>query len=292
MWNTGPSLVTMPAASCPRCCSSSKPSYKSWLTGVCVTAPMMPHMFRSTPLSLSPGRYDRFRRSSFPAPIVEPVRQHLRQPRAQAQRPGDKHRTRVRILPPIALRQCRQSGEQHEQHRNENASRNADDRPQQPIEEPEADRPQQPREKKANQRARDEYDGQNDRERHHVAHRGRLAEVGQHIAEWAREANRREHADHPSDERSDHANEAAPEREHHRQADDADEKKIERRHPLRVTTPSKPAALSFARAESATSRDEYGPTRTRCNVPLSVATASVYPGKPSRLSLITSERAP
>ena len=49
MWKIGPSLVTMPAASWPRCCSSSRPSYSSWLTGVCATTPTMPHMRRLRP---------------------------------------------------------------------------------------------------------------------------------------------------------------------------------------------------------------------------------------------------
>src|SRR5947207_3292667 len=44
MWNTLCSAVTMPAASCPRCCSSNSPSYNSWLTGDWATIPRIPHM--------------------------------------------------------------------------------------------------------------------------------------------------------------------------------------------------------------------------------------------------------
>ena len=55
MWKMGPSLVTMPAASWPRCCSSRSPSYRSWLTGVWATTPTMPHIFLYAFLSADLG---------------------------------------------------------------------------------------------------------------------------------------------------------------------------------------------------------------------------------------------
>src|SRR5512142_355330 len=46
MWKLWPSAVTMPAASCPRCCSTVMPSYSSWFTGLRATTPTIPHMVR------------------------------------------------------------------------------------------------------------------------------------------------------------------------------------------------------------------------------------------------------
>src|SRR4051812_15248707 len=46
MWKLWPSAVTMPAASCPRCCSTVMPSYSSWFTGLRATTPTIPHIAR------------------------------------------------------------------------------------------------------------------------------------------------------------------------------------------------------------------------------------------------------
>ena len=70
MWNTGPSPVTMPAASWPRCCSSSSASYSSWLTGVCATTPTMPHMGTLDLLEGGGAGSLRDRRASRPTPAA------------------------------------------------------------------------------------------------------------------------------------------------------------------------------------------------------------------------------
>ena len=44
IWKVRPSAVTMPAASCPRCCSTVKPSYNIWFTALLETMPIMPHI--------------------------------------------------------------------------------------------------------------------------------------------------------------------------------------------------------------------------------------------------------
>src|SRR5438552_9937546 len=134
MWNTGPSLVTMPAASWPRCCSSNRPSYKSWLTGVCVTAPTMPHIVLD---SYSRGRL-RFRPAWLA--IIEVLRPWMRQPRLQTPRRQHQRRCQQCILPPNLLRQARPAGDEHTYDNNKYAACHADNSAEQPVEKAQPDR--------------------------------------------------------------------------------------------------------------------------------------------------------
>ena len=103
-----------------------------------------------------------------------------------------------------------------------------------------------------------------------------------------------QHADDPAARDSEDAHEAAHEREQRRQADDADDHEIECGHPTwRVTMP-----LESRRFELGQRRVGGFARRVRTHahacsvVPLSVATGSVYAGKPPLFSLVASELAP
>src|SRR5665213_2806958 len=74
--NRPSNAVMMPAASCPRCCSTVSASYRRWLTGVVPTTPTMPHMF--APASFAPLARCRDRVSSVYFTLADHPAQHIR----------------------------------------------------------------------------------------------------------------------------------------------------------------------------------------------------------------------
>src|SRR5262249_29791382 len=103
MWNILCSEVTIPAASCPRCCSSSRPSYSSWLTGVFATTPRIPHMGPISP------------RSS----IFQVLSKARREMRAKRERDGLERPRQECVSPEAFAREGRQSGEQYDDQHHE-----------------------------------------------------------------------------------------------------------------------------------------------------------------------------
>src|SRR5689334_21613896 len=94
-----PSLVMMPAASWPRCCSMVNESYNSWLTGVCETRPAMPHMASEPFLGGFGGVRRGFR-------VAGPL---LRQDRAEAVGQPLERRDQHGLFPPGILARRRQA---------------------------------------------------------------------------------------------------------------------------------------------------------------------------------------
>src|SRR4051812_8846223 len=117
MWNIGPSAVTIPAASCPRCCSTNRPSYRTWLTGLLATTPSIPHIAAS---------------------VVSDVSRHsLREPRLDDTSECFQRRTQQRIAPRRLSGQCGQAREQHHDHDDQHAARKSEHTAEQPVLEPE-----------------------------------------------------------------------------------------------------------------------------------------------------------
>src|SRR5215470_1703578 len=117
MWKVLCSEVTIPAASCPRCCSSSSPSYSSWLTGVFATTPRMPHM---GPISL---------RSS----IFQVLSQVRRKVRTERERRGLERPGQEGVAPEALARKGREPREQHDDQYHEQPPDDPEQQPQRAV---------------------------------------------------------------------------------------------------------------------------------------------------------------
>src|SRR4051794_7157394 len=113
MWNIGPSAVTMPAASWPRCCRTSSPSYSSWLTGLLATTPSIPHIAASVVRNVA--------RYGLGHPGLDRTGQSL------------ERRAQHSLVPRRLARQRRQPGEQHDEHDDQQAARQTEEAAEQAI---------------------------------------------------------------------------------------------------------------------------------------------------------------
>ncbi len=120
-----PSPVAMPAASWPRCWSSSSESYSNWLTGPFETTPTIPHMFES-----STGYDERLKHD--PSRVMRTILEvHATRPLVGQPRLDGAHRAlrdtrQHRVAPHRLPRQVGQAGEDHERQHDQHAARQSE----------------------------------------------------------------------------------------------------------------------------------------------------------------------
>src|SRR6266581_1103961 len=258
MWNALCSDVTIPAASWPRCCSSSSPSYSSFLTGVFATTPRMPHICAIPPDSS----------------VLQALRQARGHIEPQREYRGLERPRQRRVAPERFARKRRQACKQDHDENDDQPSYQAENRPQRAIRRSQTRCADGRRKREPGDPTDNQHHAEHDQEAYQRAQQ-RTQAFREEAGYVASEKRRQYEPADPHSERDHLARQAVEQADRDRHDQDDQYAKIEPRHRCATCPTSRPRDLSRSRALSAASRLAKGPARTRVCSPCWLLTPSV-----------------